>query len=69
MSTSPRTTIRVNLAPNVDVEKISAIVTAIGGRYGCRTCGLLGFDLRLAGDPGDITPIEKLPGVTSVGVE
>jgi hypothetical protein len=66
---APRTTIHVGLAPNVDVEKITAIVTAIGGRYGCRTCGLLGFDLRLAGDPGDFSHIEKLPGVASVGVE
>ncbi len=68
MSTSPRTTIRVNLSQNVDVEKISAIVATIGGRYGCRTCGLLGFDLQLAGDPGDLSQVEKLPGVASVGV-
>ena len=63
-----RTTIRVHLQQNVDIEKISAIVAAIGGRYGCRTCGLLGFDLQLAGDPGDLTQIEKLPGVASVGL-
>ena len=69
MSTSPRSTVRVNLAPNVDVEKITAIVAAIGGRYGCRTCGLLGFDLQLAGDPGDFSQIEKLPGVASVGLQ
>ncbi len=69
MSTSPRSTVRVNLAPNVDVEKITAIVAAIGGRYGCRTCGLLGFDLQLAGYPGDYSQIEKLPGVASVGLQ
>lgn len=71
MSTQPgigsaRTTVRVHLKDNVDVDKIAAIVAAIGGRYGCRTCGLLGFDLQLAGDPGDFAPIEKLPGVASV---
>lgn len=69
MSASPRTTIRVGLSPNVDLEKINAIVAAIGGRTGCRTCGLLGFDLQLAGDPGDFSAIEKLPGVASVGLQ
>jgi hypothetical protein len=67
MSTS-RTTIHVHLKESVDLEKITAIVSAIGGRYGCRTCGLLGFDLQLAGDPGDFSQVEKLPGVASVGL-
>ncbi len=68
MST-PRHSIRVHLTENVDLEKITAIVSAIGGRYGCRTCGLLGFDLQLAGDPGDLSQFSKLPGVASIGVE
>jgi len=63
---SPRTTVRVNLKDNVNVDAISAIVASIGGRYGCRTCGLLGFDLQLVGDPGDLSEIKALPGVKSV---
>jgi hypothetical protein len=64
-----RTTIRVNLSEKVDLDKITAIIGTIGGRYGCRTCGLLGFDLNLAGDPGDFSEIKSLPGVNSVEVE
>jgi len=69
MSASPRTTVRVHLAPNVSLESINNIVATIGGRYGCRTCGLLGFDLQLVGDPGDLSEVEKLPGVASVGLQ
>jgi hypothetical protein len=65
---SPRTTIKVHLKDNVNVEAISNIVASIGGRYGCRTCGLLGFDLHLAGDPGDLSEIKALPGVKSFGL-
>lgn len=64
-----RTTIRVNLAEKIDLEKITTIVATIGGRYGCRTCGLLGFDLQLAGDPGDLSEVKSLPGVSSVEIE
>jgi hypothetical protein len=64
-----RTTIRVNLSEKVDLEKLTAIIGTIGGRYGCRTCGLLGFDLQLAGDPGDLSEIKSLPGVNSVELE
>ena len=64
-----RTTIRVNLSEKVDLDKITAIIGTIGGRYGCRTCGLLGFDLQLAGDPGDLSEIKSIPGVNSVELE
>jgi hypothetical protein len=63
---SPRTTVKVNLKGPVDVEAINKIVATIGGIYGCRTCGLLGFDLHLAGDPGDFGGLKGLPGVGSV---
>jgi hypothetical protein len=64
----PRTTIRVNLKEKVDLEAINNIVATIGGRYGCRACGLLGFDLQLSGDPGDFSEVASLPGVKSIGV-
>jgi hypothetical protein len=64
---TPRT-IKVTLKENVDLQTISNIVATIGGRYGCRTCGLLGFDLQLSGDPGDFSEVAGLPGVKSVGV-
>jgi hypothetical protein len=63
----PRTTIKVNLKNNVDLPALSNIIAGIGGRYGCRTCGLLGFDLQLSGDPGDFSEVASLPGVKSIG--
>jgi hypothetical protein len=65
---SPRTTIKVNLKGSVDLPTITKIIGTIGGRYGCITCGLLGFDLQLAGDPGDFSEVSKLPGVQSVSI-
>jgi hypothetical protein len=63
------TTIRVNLKENVTVDAISEIVSIIGGRYGCRTCGLMGVDLHLSGDPGDLAQVRELAGVHSVSLE
>lgn len=64
----PRTTVKVSLKENVTLEQLTKIVAGIGGRYGCRTCGLMGIDLQLAGDPGDFTEIAGFEGVKSVGV-
>ena len=66
---SPRPTVRVNLAKTVDLAQLNNIIGSITGRMGCRTCGLLGFDLQLQGDPGDFSEIGSLPGVRSVGFE
>jgi hypothetical protein len=66
---SPRPTVRVNLEKAVDLTQINSIIGSIGGRYGCRTCGLMGFDLQLQGDPGDFSETASLPGVQSVGFE
>jgi hypothetical protein len=63
---TPRTTIRVALKENVSLDEITTIIGRIGGRYGCLACGLLGFDLQLAGDPGDFSEISSLEGVKSV---
>jgi hypothetical protein len=59
----------VNLAKTVDLVQLNTIIGSIGGRYGCRTCGLLGFDLELQGDPGDFSDVAALPGVQSVNFE
>jgi len=60
---SQRTTVKVNLSKDVSLDSLSHLISVIGGRYGCRTCGLLGVDLHLAGDPGDTTELASLPGV------
>jgi hypothetical protein len=60
---SARTTVKVHLKDNVDLKTLGGIISGIGGRYGCRTCGLMGVDLELSGDPGDLSDITNLPGV------
>ena len=60
------TTVQVNLKENVTVEALSQIISTIGGRYGCRTCGLMGIDLHLTGDAGDPYELAKVAGVKSV---
>jgi hypothetical protein len=58
-----RTTVKVALKENVTLDQLNTIIAGIGGRYGCRTCGLMGVDLQLAGDPGDFTEIAGFEGV------
>ena len=60
------TTVQVHLKENVTVEALSQIISMIGGRYGCRTCGLMGIDLHLTGDTGDPYELAKVAGVKSV---
>jgi hypothetical protein len=50
---APRPTITVSLSKSPNLEAISTIIGSIGGRYGCRTCGLLGVDVVLKGDPAE----------------
>jgi len=50
---APRPTITVSLKKQPNLEAISTIIAGIGGRYGCRTCGLLGVDVVLKGDPAE----------------
>jgi hypothetical protein len=63
MSSPSRTTVNVHLQPKVTVEAISNIISTIGGRYGCRTCGLMGIDLHLTGDTGDPYELASVEGV------
>lgn len=66
---NPRPTIRVTLAKNIELPQINAIIGSIVGRVGCRTCGLLGFDLQLEGDTGDPFGAASLPGAQSINFE
>ncbi len=59
-------TIHVRVSENVTLENLHSIINGIVGISGCRTCGLLGVDLRLSGDPVELQQVTKLPGVQSV---
>jgi hypothetical protein len=59
--------VHVKVRENVSLEQLQGIIATIAGLSGCRTCGILGIDLRLSGDPVEASQITKLPGVQSVG--
>jgi hypothetical protein len=61
-----RGTFNVRVAENVTLDHLNSIIAHIGGMAGCRTCGLIGIDLRLSGDPVELQQVAKLPGVVSV---
>jgi hypothetical protein len=63
---SAKPIVSVRVAPNVKPEVLLGIIQGIGGRYGCQTCGILGVDVRLYGDPVEFPEITKIPGVQSV---
>jgi hypothetical protein len=58
--------VHVRVSQNVTLENLQAIVAHLAGMTGCRTCGLLGVDLRLTGDPAELQQVAKLAGVQSV---
>jgi hypothetical protein len=62
-----RGSVHVTVRENVSLEQLHEIIGTIAGMSGCRTCGILGIDLRLTGDPAEATQLTKLPGVQSVG--
>jgi hypothetical protein len=57
--------IKIHVKENVNLEQLHGLIAHIGGLAGCPTCGLLGIDLRLSGDPVELQQITKLPGVQS----
>jgi len=69
MSEGPklRGSVHVTVRENISLDQLHEIVATISGMAGCRTCGILGIDLRLTGDPVEAGQITKLPGVQSVG--
>ena len=58
--------VHVRVSQNVTLDNLQAIVAHIAGMTGCRTCGLMGVDLRLTGDPADLQQVAKLTGVQTV---
>lgn len=61
-----RGTVNIRVAENVTLEHLQSIVANLAGMCGCRTCGIMGVDLRLSGDPVETQQIASLPGVKSV---
>jgi hypothetical protein len=62
----PGTSVHIKVAENVSLEQLNAVVAQIAIMSGCRTCGIMGIDLRLAGDPVESHAIARLAGVKSV---
>jgi hypothetical protein len=58
--------VQIHVSQNVTLENLQAILAQIAGMTGCRTCGILGVDLQLTGDPVELQQIAKLPGVQTV---
>jgi hypothetical protein len=58
--------VQIHVSQNVTLENLQAILAQISGMTGCRTCGILGVDLQLTGDPVELQQIAKLPGVQTV---
>ena len=63
--TAGRKKIDVRLSPEANLETIASVISTIGGRYGCRTCGLMGIDVHLSGGPVEDQELSKVPGVLS----
>ncbi len=63
-----RGTVSIRVAENVTLENLQTILATIGGMCGCRTCGIMGVDLRLTGDPVETQQLANLPGVKTVSV-
>jgi hypothetical protein len=59
--------VHITVRENISLEQLHSILGTIAGMSGCRTCGILGIDLRLTGEPVEANQIAKLPGVQSVG--
>jgi hypothetical protein len=58
--------LHIHVNQNITLENLHAIVAHIAGMSGCRTCGIMGIDLRLTGDPVELQQVTKLPGVQSI---
>ena len=58
-------TLNIRVNENVTLENLQGILARVVGLTGCRTCGLLGVDLVLGGDPVELQEITKIPGVAS----
>jgi hypothetical protein len=61
-----RGTVHARVVKNVTLPNLTSLIEHIGGLAGCRTCGLLGVDLRITGDPVETHQVPQVPGVKSV---
>ena len=65
---SARKKIEVRLTPEANLKTLTDVISTIGGRYGCRTCGLAGIDLELSGQPVEDEELSKVSGVRSAHI-
>jgi hypothetical protein len=67
----PTNVVSVVVDSEVNLDQVGELVGRIGGLVGCRTCGLIGIDLRITGgDPAELKQLglAELAGVRSVVV-
>jgi hypothetical protein len=57
--------LNIRVKQDVSLEQLHGLIDHIAGMSGCRTCGIMGVDLRLSGDPVELEQITKLPAVKS----
>ena len=55
--------LNITVKQDVSLEQLHGLIDQIAGMSGCRTCGIMGVDLRLSGEPVELEQIRKLPGV------
>ena len=42
--------LHIKVNENVTLENLQSVIAHISGMAGCRTCGIMGIDIRLSGD-------------------
>jgi hypothetical protein len=57
--------VKIRVKQDVSLEQLHDLINTVVGKTGCETCGIMGVDLRLSGDPVELDEITKLPGVKS----
>jgi hypothetical protein len=57
--------VKIRVKQDVSLEQLHGLIDNIVGLTGCRTCGIMGVDLRLSGEPVELEQIAKLPAVKS----
>jgi microsomal dipeptidase-like Zn-dependent dipeptidase len=60
--------VKVRVKQDVSLDQLHSLIDQIAGMSGCRTCGIMGVDFRLSGDPAELEQIAKLPAVTSASL-
>ena len=61
-------TVKLRVKEDVTLEQLHGIIDHIAGMSGCRTCGIMGVDLQLSGDPVEFGQLAKLPGVKAASL-